>query len=166
MNRKMVLFVATLIALLVTVGATALAEGQSDVAEVRAATAQFKRLEVAKAESWGLVPGLDHCFENPGVGAMGYHYINTDRLDAETDPLQPEALVYAPGPNGQLKLGAVEYVVPVEAWAATGNEGLPSALGRSFHLNEPLGVYVLHVWLFKNNPAGMFEDWNPRVSCP
>ena len=31
---------------------------------------------------------------------------------------------------------------------------------------EQLGVYILHAWIWKNNPAGMFEDWNPKVSCP
>jgi hypothetical protein len=38
--------------------------------------------------------------------------------------------------------------------------------GRSFHLNEALAVYVLHAWIWKINPAGMFEDWNPNVTCP
>lgn len=28
------------------------------------------------------------------------------------------------------------------------------------------GVYVLHAWIFEHNPAGMFEDWNPRVAYP
>lgn len=23
----------------------------------------------------------------------------------------------------------------------------------------------LHVWLYKHNPAGMLEPWNPAVSC-
>jgi len=26
--------------------------------------------------------------------------------------------------------------------------------------------YELHAWLWKHNPAGMFDDWNPRVVCP
>ena len=25
--------------------------------------------------------------------------------------------------------------------------------------------YELHLWLWKSNPSGLFEDWNPRVSC-
>jgi hypothetical protein len=25
--------------------------------------------------------------------------------------------------------------------------------------------YELHVWLWKTNPRGVFDDWNPRVSC-
>jgi hypothetical protein len=60
----------------------------------------------------------------------------------------------------------VEYIVPAEAWDGAGNSEPPALHGRSFHLNEELGVYVLHAWIWKNNPAGMFEDWNPQVSCP
>jgi hypothetical protein len=33
-------------------------------------------------------------------------------------------------------------------------------------LNPALGWYILHAWVWKNNPAGMFEDWNPTVTCP
>jgi hypothetical protein len=97
---------------------------------------------------------------------MGYHYINTGILDLTVDELQPEAMVYIPGPNGRLQLGAVEYIVPSAAWDAAGNIEPPIALGQSFHLNPTLGVYVLHAWIWKNNPSGMFEDWNPNVSCP
>ena len=25
--------------------------------------------------------------------------------------------------------------------------------------------YELHVWAWKDNPNGMFVDWNPAVSC-
>jgi len=166
MNRRSLFLIAVGVVVLATAAATALVAAQSDVAAVRRATAAYHRTEAAQAAGWDLVEGLDHCFDNPGVGAMGYHYINVDLLDAKTDVLQPEALVYAPGPNGQRQFAAVEYIVPVEAWAETGNPDLPSAFGRSFHLNEPLDVYVLHLWLFKNNPSGMWEDWNPNVSCP
>jgi hypothetical protein len=144
----------------------ALAAGRDRLAEVRSATARFKRISVAVEAGYGLVPGLDHCFENPGVGAMGYHYINTGLLDTVLDPLRPEAMVYAPGPRGQLQLAAVEYIVPAEPWDGAGNAQPPTLLGQSFHLNEDLGVYVLHAWIWKNNPAGLFEDWNPEVSCP
>jgi hypothetical protein len=26
--------------------------------------------------------------------------------------------------------------------------------------------YDLHVWLWMDNPSGMFAPWNPRVRCP
>lgn len=166
MNRKRILIVGTIILAAAVLATVAFAGGQSDLAQLRAATADFHKLENAQTAGYGLVPGLDHCFDNPGVGAMGYHYINTDILDTTVEPLKPEAMVYAPGPNGQLKLAAVEFIVPAEAWDAEGNPELPSLYGQSFHLNESLGVYVLHAWVWKNNPSGMFEDWNPKVSCP
>jgi hypothetical protein len=137
-----------------------------DLAGVRAATAKYQRVSVAQHHGWDLVEGLDHCFDNPGVGAMGYHYINVDLMDTDLDPNQPEALVYVPRPNGQLRLGAVEYIVPHEAWSEGNHADPPSVLGHDLHLNNDLGVWVLHAWIFENNPAGMFEDWNPKVSCP
>ena len=140
------------------------AETKDNLAELRSATAQYHRPDVAQAAGYDLVPGLDHCFNNPGVGAMGYHYININLLDTLVDFLQPEVMVYVPGPNGILQLGAVEYVVPAAAWDAE-NDELPQVFGRAFHMNSDLGVYVLHIWIWKNNPAGMFEDWNPTVLC-
>ena len=71
---------------------------------------------------------------------------------------------YTPSPNG-LQLGAVKYIVPQAAWDATGSTEPPILLGYHLHLNEALGVYVLHAWIWKNNPAGIFEDWNAKVSC-
>ena len=117
---------------------------------------------------WNLVEGLDHCFNNPGVGAMGIHYINVELLDTSLDPLTPEAMVYQHGPDGELNewIGAVEWIVPVAAWEAEGHDGLPEVVGHELHLNEALGVYVLHAWIFTENPAGVFEDWSPDVSCP
>lgn len=139
---------------------------QDSLAELRDATAPYHRPEAAQAAGYDLVPGLDHCFNNPGVGAMGYHYINTSLLDTMVNFLRPEVMVYTPGPNGILQLGAVEYVVPAAAWDAEGHDHLPMVLGQHFHLNPGLGVYILHIWIWKNNPAGIFEDWNPKVSCP
>jgi hypothetical protein len=37
-------------------------------------------------------------------------------------------------------------------------------LGIEFHSNGA-GLYVLHAWVWKNNPSGLFEDWNPAVTC-
>ena len=139
---------------------------QDDIAKIRAATAKFHDTAVAQSEGWDLRAGLDACFDNPGVGAMGYHYINTDSLmNLWEDVLRPEAFVYAPGPNGQRQLGAVEWIVPQGPWDAAGNTMPPMLLGHHFHLDPALGVYILHAWIFKENPAGMFEDWNPKVSC-
>ncbi|MCI0555779.1 MAG: hypothetical protein L0287_32940 [Anaerolineae bacterium] len=156
-----ILFVLGFIAIL-ALGAAS----QNELAQLRNATAEFHRTSVARAAGYDLVPGLDYCFQNYGVGGMGYHFINVSLLDTTVDLTHPEAIVYAPAPNGGVQLGAVEYVVPAAAWDAEGHTHLPMLFGQHFHLNEALGVYILHVWVWKNNPSGMFEDWNPDVSCP
>jgi hypothetical protein len=165
-----------LLALAATPGAGAAREGgphghrpgltQREVAQVRGAVARYHTPDRAEAAGWGLVAGLDHCFDRPGVGGMGVHYIDTDALaDPTLDPLRPEALVFVPGPDGQLRLGAVEYIVPMPLWEG---DDPPVVLGRHLHELEPVpGVHVwgLHLWLFQHNPDGLFADWNPQVSC-
>jgi hypothetical protein len=133
------------------------------LAALRRATAKYHRLEVAMADSYGLLEGVDHCFTNQPVGDMGYHYIDGAAIDNNVEETHPEALVYAPDDDGRLHLAAVEYLVPEAAWDAE-NTGLPSAFGIEFHSNGA-GLYVLHAWVWKNNPSGLFEDWNPAVTC-
>ena len=166
MKRKGLIVVGLVAALTILVVTAVSAASQAELAKLRKATTKFHRLEVAQAAGYDLVEGLDHCFDNPGVGGMGFHYINEASLDLKLNALQPEAMVYAPGRNGKLQLGAVEYIVPAADWDAAGNTKPPSVLGHHLHLNQGLGVYVLHIWLWQHNPAGMFEDWNPNVSCP
>jgi hypothetical protein len=137
---------------------------QNDVAQLRLATVHYQSLAEAQASGYQLAPGANQCLNNSGFGGLGYRYINSSLLDAQVDYQQPEAMIYVPGPNGTLRLGAVEYIVPVAAWNVT-NAGWPQMMGRQFHLNPGLGAYVLHIWVWENNPSGMFEDWNPNVSC-
>ena len=138
----------------------------NDYAKIRLATAEFHSTEAAKEAGYDLRPGLDNCFDNPGVGGMGFHYIDAAALDTKLDLFHPEAMVYAPGPNGQLQLGAVEYIVPQDQWDATGSKEPPVLMGMHLHLNKDLHVYVMHAWVWKDNPRGIMEDWNPNVSCP
>jgi hypothetical protein len=167
MNRKNLMIVVTL-SFLILAGAIGVVAGdlEAELAQVRRATARFQQVQAAQAAGHHLVPGIDHCWEEPGVGGMGYHYIDTSRVDTEVNALEPETLVYAPGPNGQLQLGAVEYVVNAPAWDAEGHGELPTVLGQSLHYSALTDKYILHVWMWRHNPAGMFEDWNPTVTCP
>ena len=57
------------------------------------------------------------------------------------------------------------------AWDA--KHGAPPKLfGHVFDLTEAPNryglpaFYSLHVWAWQHNPAGTFEMFNPRVSCP
>jgi hypothetical protein len=166
MSKKIFFVALILTTFILTTGFIINGEDRSELAMVREATSRFHRTEVAQSEGWDLRDGLDHCFDNQPTGAMGYHYINTDILDANVELLKPESMVYAPGPDGQLKFGAVEYIVDQASWDAANPGQLPSVLGQDFHLHPTLPVYVLHAWIWMNNPDGLFADWNPNVSCP
>jgi hypothetical protein len=163
---KTKIFISSGIFIVLAVAATIVyAAGRDDLLKLRSVNEKYQDIETVKAAGYSLVPDLDYCFDNPGVGGMGYHYIDTASLDTSLDPLKPEAMVYAPDPNGQLRLAAVEYIVPADKWDAEHSGELPMVLGQHLHLNKELGVYVLHAWLWEKNPAGVFEDWNPKISC-
>jgi hypothetical protein len=131
------------------------------IAEVRAATAQYHNLDKALAD--GFVQGSP-CVSSP-AGGMGYHYLNPQRVnDPAIRYLEPEVLVYAPNQNGKLKLVAVEYIVPAPIWPG-GFQNPPSLFGLNFHAGPP-PLIVLHAWIWDHNPNGMFEDWNPTITCP
>lgn len=134
------------------------------MADVRAATAEFHDLAVANAAGWSV--RASDCVAVPGVGGMGYHYVNPSLMtDGLVDEQLPEVLVYAPTEDGGLRLVAVEWLAPRHIHPTP-----PSLFGETFHLNPhvggPLGSWILHAWVWHPNPAGMFADFNPRVSCP
>jgi hypothetical protein len=140
---------------------------------VRDATRQYKSLDRAEADGYArFVDAKDiACIDMPGEGGMGIHYVNGDLVgDGEVLANHPEALVYDPTPHG-LKLVALEFIVFKDAWRTDHPHGKPHLFGQTF---EPVGAdnrygippfYELHVWAWKHNPSGMFEDWNPRVTC-
>lgn len=131
-----------------------------ELAPLRRRTAPFHAFEQARAA--GYDQALTPCWYFGDQGAMGYHYGNPSLIDGRPDLLAPEVLVYEPRRNGSLRLVALEYLVPIAAW--TGGEP-PTLLGRSFARNDALGLYTLHIWLWRDNPDGLFADWNPRVTC-
>ena len=137
----------------------------SDVAAASLANAGFQ--DVALAEAAGYASTMDDlgCFESPETGGMGLHYLNGGLMDATLDVATPEALVYELDANGDIAgLVAHEYIVPVEAWTETDP---PSLFGMELHQHPVLPLWVLHTWLWKDNPSGFFNDWNPAVRmCP
>lgn len=145
-----------------------------ELAELRRVTARFHRVEDAIAAGYelGWVNGsgiriITGCVAHPTDGAMGYHYFNQSLVDDLTvDPLAPEALVYAPAPDGGLRLVAVEWVVPGPATNPPGVSEPPSVFGMEMHILVPaVGFWLKHAWIWKHNPSGMFADWNPEVAC-
>jgi hypothetical protein len=132
-----------------------------DVARIRAATVAFKSLDAAAAA--GYEREVHHCLDNPPHGAMGYHHQNNALLDDRIELERPEILVYERLPDGEYRLNGVEYVVPFSAWPETREP--PTVMGQNLKPAPTLGIWYLHVWVWTENPSGLFADWNPRVMC-
>ena len=149
---------------------------QDELASVRRATARFHRVEQAVAAGYelGWVNGsgvriVAGCVAHPTAGAMGYHYFNAALMaDNAVDVREPEALVYAPASDGALRLVAVEWVVRSAQSNPSGVSAPPSLFGMDMHILVPPpgpAFYLMHAWVWAENPSGMFADWNPQVSC-
>lgn len=137
----------------------------TDRAAAMLATAGFQDVETAEAAGYASSLDTLGCFQDPTKGGMGLHYINADLLDATLDPTKPEALVYELGRDGKpTGLVAHEYIVPIDAWTS---RKAPKLFGTELHRHPTLPLWVLHTWLWKDNPGGVFADWNPAVRlCP
>ncbi len=178
MLRRTTIVALGLVPVLVLAGYALANSGERQIIrDVRAATEQFSDVSTATAAGYGEFKDAQGiaCIELSGVGGMGVHYVNGSLVgNAVIDPLQPEAIVYAQGGGGKLKLAALEYIVFQSAWEGEHGAGAapPSLFGAEFDLT-PAGnrfgipaFYALHAWLYRGNPAGQFTPWNPRVSCP
>ena len=129
---------------------------RKDLAAARKGTAQYHDINAAFAD--GFVQDSP-CVRRAGVGTMGFHYKLASRIDLNIDPSEPEVLLYLPNDDGVLELVAVEYVYP--------NVGVvPSLFGQDYHFSASRNRYELHAWIWRHNPAGMFEDFNPKLNCP
>jgi hypothetical protein len=144
---------------------TSPAEFNKQLAELRRVTAPFHNFDTAVAVGYEL--RVTPCWEHLTEGAMGYHYgmVDPSEWDVSVNLLEPELLMYEPGPNGHMRLVGMEYVVPKAAWDAVSPGAPPTLLGEEFHEHSFLPIYKFHIWLWRNNPRGMFADWNPTVSC-
>jgi hypothetical protein len=171
------------------------AAGEPTLAEVRAATERFRDVDVALAEGYVRDPNdmcetAAHLGRPAELGSMGIHFVRPDLLGitappnprvrgtgTHTDFRRPGVLIYEPQADGSLELVAVENLVFVEAWEAAGNVAPPTFLGvpYDYMIDDPATVadeahmfephYDLHVWLYRENPRGMFAQFNPAVTC-
>ncbi len=143
----------------------------AQLAEVRRLTASFHNFQKAAKAGW--VAPLSPCVAVEELGGMGYHIGNPEYLEnGILDPLMPEVLMYEPMKNGRMRLVGVEYIVffgPPETEGGDPVEGeQPWLFGQPFDHSPHVGLFgawTLHVWLWRNNPAGMFAEYNPNVSC-
>jgi hypothetical protein len=161
------------VAALVLLATAASASARASLQDVRNSTAKFRQLSFATHHGYGLLTDAAGiaCIDNPPVGGMGVHWVNGGVGDTVIDPLNPEALVYAPSRHSRtLRLAALEYIVFADAWDATHSKP-PSLFGQQFFFTPSpnrFGIpafYSLHAWVWKHNPAGTLQTWNPKVRC-
>lgn len=164
MPRYTIILLSTAMALALTSCDSASPEAQADLlAQVQEATAHFSSTQ--SALDAGYEPD-DHCVAHPEMGAMGYHWVNGPLIDPEFDPMQPEALLYAPDGDGSVRLVGVEYIVIDVGQERPDFDGHPFDIGGVPPLMDA-GVdhWSLHVWAHEHNPSGTFAPFNPNLSC-
>jgi hypothetical protein len=149
-------------------GASAAVTGDADLSDLRRVTARFHSIEEAKLA--GYSTQITPCWAHHSAGGMGYHFGNLNLFDATVDLLNPETVIYEPQTGGHMKLVGMEYIVPLDKWAAANHDlddpnDVPRLLGQKFTRHSFLPIFKLHIWLWQNNPSGTFADWNPKVSC-
>jgi hypothetical protein len=165
------------------------------LAQMRAATERFRDVNAALAEGYVRDPtdtcDTAEMMGRPAAfGAMGIHFFRPDLLGinappnprvngngTHTDWSRPAILIYEPQADGSLQLVAIENLVFQASWHAAGNAQRPTIHGRPYdsmrddpatpideaHAFEP--HYDQHIWLYRDNPRGLYEQFNPAVSC-
>jgi hypothetical protein len=150
-------------------------DGVNPITAARDATRKYKNFRHAKHAGYGLfkdAAGIA-CISKPPMGGMGIHFAKAALVgDGKIRLRHPEALVYH-RENGHRHLVALEYVVLKQDWENIhgANAHRPRLYGHRFNLTHKgnrFGLpayYSLHAWIWKHNPAGTFEMWNPNVHC-
>ena len=147
-----------------------------ELEKVRAALEKYQDPYMAVRDGYFSTVGCVYYLQKGGpgrlpysAGGMGIHFLNPQLVGPVPDPMRPPILLYEPE-GGKLKLVGAEWFVPL----ATGIKERPTLFGRPFDgpmegheplMPKELRHYDLHVWLWKENPAGLFSATNPKVSC-
>lgn len=156
--------------------AAALPDLPAELEEVRTALNRFQDPYAALREGYFSTVG---CLVFPGGGAegqmeympggMGVHFLNPAYIGPTLDPLKPQVLLYE-YVGDELRLTAAEWFAPVAVTSEA-----PTIFGRTLDgpmaghepiLPAELHHWDLHVWLWKDNPNGLFHPTNASVTCP
>lgn len=131
------------------------------ITEVQNTTASFHDIDNAIEAGWS--EDISECVEHPEEGGMGHHYARLEFFDGRTNHLEPQVMLYEPLENGGFEFIGVEYIVPFDVLPP--NSEPPVLFGEEYRQNHEQEIWALHVWTEKENPSGLFADFNPNVSC-
>ena len=122
-----------------------------ELQQARAATARYRDIRNAIQDGYSNI--------NVDVPNMGHHFMKSSLIDGTFDIRHPEILVYNGLDTGNPELVAVEYAVPLTFPRPEG------FTGSSDVWNDTSGFpfWLVHAWVWKYNPAGVFNWTNPSV---
>ncbi|MFC9292912.1 hypothetical protein ACFTWH_05895 [Streptomyces sp. NPDC057011] len=132
------------------------------------ATARYQQHDNAVRD--GYVPDKYCVADRAGSGALGYPHFN-HAYDNSLDPAKPAALFYEDDGHGGKRLVGVQWLVYDRDQNLATDDDRPALLGVPFTGPRPGNFrgqpihYALHLWLWKKNPRGEFETFNPAVKC-
>ncbi len=149
------------------------------LAQAKAATAKFQDISVAKAAGYRQVTQF--------IPGLGLHLVNLKLSDQVFDPAHPQVLLYEPDGTGGYTLVGVSYLS--RHTTETPPAGFPGG-GDVWHYHQNLCFlgdgsvtiapsasacaskhgyfqaqtdWMLHVWIWRTNPNGVFTEFNPAV---
>jgi hypothetical protein len=151
----------------------------------QSATEKYQDVRAAEADGYRVF--------GPYVAGMGFHYVNTRLARVGFDAEHPPILLYEKddGAASGLRLVGVSYTLPVHAgddgqpvvapfpralaaWHKHANICLFANRSVRTKLNDMECIqqggrfiaetdWMLHAWIWKDNPAGVFSPTNPEI---
>jgi hypothetical protein len=150
------------------------------LASAKAATAKYRDIDVAKADGYFQVTQF--------IPGLGLHLANLKIPKGSFDPAKPQILLYEPDAKGKLELVGIAYqfdhlndTPPVgfaggsDVWhyhtdlcfqkggsvTIAKDDASCKAVGGLVFQKQT--AWLLHAWVWKSNPDGVFTELNPNV---
>jgi len=149
------------------------------LAEAKTATARYRRISAAKADGYFQVTQF--------IPGLGLHMVNLSIPTTAFDPSRPQILLYEPDSKGRLTLVGVAYrqahtsEVPPDGFAGGSDvwhyhndlcflpDGTVTIAPSASACRSRRGYFqqqtdwLLHAWIWRANPKGVFTEYNPSV---
>lgn len=129
------------------------AQAASELRQAMAVTSKYQDIQNAFTDGYADI--------NVIKPNMGYHFMKSDLTDSLFDVTKPEILVYNKKADSSFELVAIEYAVPFTQ-STNAPEGFTGDDDMWMHSDE-FGLWLLHAWVWKYNPDGIFMPMNPDV---